>query len=271
MSRFFGNCNFLPAAFHAAECDLTHRGVSDRITPMKRFMFVVDDFGMSPEVNRAVELAYRAGAVRRVSLMVKGRAAEEAISIARRSPGMSVGLHLAVDGLIGVDPSVWLGSRSEGLSELVGRASVRDAIARECELQVESFLSLGFGTPFLNSHFHVHTIPALFGLFVDVARSHGFPFVRFSANDRLLVHPDVPISDAELSSMARRLDEEGIRHADWYKPTFCYLYPPEISDGLTEIAFHPAWGDSEVGYLDLARLLSWGSIMRSAGGSEVPD
>jgi predicted glycoside hydrolase/deacetylase ChbG (UPF0249 family) len=235
---------------------------------MKRFMFVADDFGMSAEVNRAVELACRAGAIRLVSLMVTGNAAEQAVAIARGCPGMTVGLHLVVDGLIGVDPVVWTGARCEGLSELVAQPSLRDSMAHECERQIETYFSLGFAPTFLNSHFHVHTIPSLFDLFVELARAHGFTFLRFSPHDPLLAHPDLPISGGDLASMALRLADQGIKHADWYKPTFCYLYPPELSTGLTEIAFHPAWGDSEIGYLDLVRLLSWGSILRSSGSAE---
>jgi hypothetical protein len=69
--------------------------------------------------------------------------------------------------------------------------------------------------------------------------------------------------------MAVRLEGRGIRHSDWYRPTFCYFYPPDLREGLTEIAFHPAWGDSEIGYLDLVRLLSWGNILESRGDTHV--
>ncbi len=236
---------------------------------MKRFMFVADDFGMTPEVNRAVEMAFRAGAVRLVSLMVTGDAAEQAVTIAQGCAGMTVGLHLDVDRLIGVDRAVWTGVRCEELPSLVARPTLRDSMVRECEHQIETYFSLGFTPTFLNSHFHVHAIPSLFDLFVELAATHGFAFMRFSPHDRLLAHPDLPISDEDLRSMELRLAERGIKHADWYKPTFCYFYPPDLSRGLTEIAFHPEWGDCEVGYPDLVKLLSWGRILQSGGGSPV--
>ncbi len=232
---------------------------------MKRFMFVADDFGISAEVNRAIELTHRAGAVSHVSLMVTGDAAADAVATARKYPDMIAGLHLHVDELIGVDPDVWKGQRCAGLARLVGRRELRDAIRGQCERQIEAFFSLGFTPTFLNSHFHIHAIPALFDIFLDLAVLHGFKFMRFSAHDRLLAHPDIAISDKDLETMAAQLADRSIEHADWYKPTFCYFYPPSLSSGITEIAFHPAWGDSEIGYLDLARLLSWGSILQSEG------
>jgi predicted glycoside hydrolase/deacetylase ChbG (UPF0249 family) len=236
---------------------------------MKRFIFIVDDFGISPEVNRAVDLAYRAGAVKFVSLMVSGNAAQEAVAMAREYPGMTAGLHLRVDDLIGVDRGVWAGERCPGLSDLVNRPSLRDAMRHECERQIEAYFSHGFSPTFLNSHFHIHAIPSLSDIFIDLAAEHGFGFMRFSPHDPLLVHPDLAISEKDLETMGRRLVDRGIRHADWYKPTFCYFYPPELSAGLTEIAFHPAWGGSDIGHFDLARLLSWGCILKSGGGRDV--
>jgi predicted glycoside hydrolase/deacetylase ChbG (UPF0249 family) len=235
------------------------------MSAMNKFMFVADDLGISTEANRGVELAHRAGVVRFVSLMVFEKAADDAVAMIRKYPDMIVGIHLKVDDLIGVDPAVWAGTRCEGLLERLGNPGLRSRIRQECERQIEAYFSLGFTPTFLNSHFSVHAIPALFDIFLDLADTHGFGFMRFSPNNPLLEHPDLMISDKDLQSMAVQLADRGIGHADWYRPTFCYFYPPELSAGITEIAFHPAWGDSEIGYLDLARLLSWGNILEATG------
>jgi len=248
---------------------LTRSNPLDTIAAMSRYIFFADDFGMSPEINRAIELAHRAGAVKLVSIMVTGSAFEDAVEIARRNPEMVVGLHVHVDELIGVDNSVWAGDRCPGLSNMVKRPGLGEKIKRESERQIEAYFSHGFGPTFINSHYNVHIIPALSDIFIDMAQEHGFGFIRFSPHDRLLNHPALPISDADMETMKQKLADRGIRHADWFRPTFCYFYPPELSAGMTEIAFHPAWGDSEIGYFDLARLLSWGRILQSAGGTNV--
>jgi hypothetical protein len=236
---------------------------------MRRFMFVADDLGLSDEANEGVRFAWRAGVLSLASLMVSGPASGAAVRIARECPGLTVGLHLVVDQLFGVDQEVWSGKRHEGLTEQIDDPALRDKIRAECRRQAEEFLSLGFGPTFLNTHYHVHTIPSVFGLFVDVAREYGFRFMRFSANTPLLCHPDIPIVKGDLSRMALVLKEAGIGHADWFRPTFCYLLPPPLCEGVTEIFFHPAVGDGEVGYLDLARLMIWGDILRDGGCREV--
>jgi predicted glycoside hydrolase/deacetylase ChbG (UPF0249 family) len=237
--------------------------------PMRRFMFVADDFGLSDEANEGLCYAYRAGVLKFASLMVDAPASGAAVRIARECPDLTVGLHLVVDHLLDIEPAVWSGKRHEGLTELIDDPALRDTIGAECGRQAREFLSLGFGATFLNSHFHVHTIPSVFGLFVDVAKEYGFRFMRFSANTKLLSHPDIPITKGDLSRMAQVLKEAGIGHADWFRPTFCYLLPPPLCEGVTEIFFHPAVGDGEVGYLDLARLMIWGDILRDGGCREV--
>ena len=63
-------------------------------------IITADDFGLAPEVNKAVEIAHKGGILTAASLMVSGRAATEAVAMARRLPALRVGLHLVlVDGL----------------------------------------------------------------------------------------------------------------------------------------------------------------------------
>lgn len=56
-----------------------------------------DDLGMSPGVNRGIVEAHRHGVLTSASLMVNRSAAEEAATMARELPQLSVGLHLEFD------------------------------------------------------------------------------------------------------------------------------------------------------------------------------
>ena len=70
-----------------------------RAGPMSaRLIVTADDFGMSMEVNEAVEEAHRNGILTCASLVVAGDAAEDAVRRAKRLPGLGVGLHLAIFG-----------------------------------------------------------------------------------------------------------------------------------------------------------------------------
>jgi predicted glycoside hydrolase/deacetylase ChbG (UPF0249 family) len=54
-----------------------------------------DDFGASPTINDSVISAYEFGTLRSASLLVTGAAAQQAVEMARRSPGLAVGLQFA--------------------------------------------------------------------------------------------------------------------------------------------------------------------------------
>ncbi len=63
-------------------------------SPLKRVLFSADDFGLSLAVNEGIERAHRDGVLSTASLMVAGPAAGDAVTRARRLPGLRVGLHL---------------------------------------------------------------------------------------------------------------------------------------------------------------------------------
>lgn len=63
---------------------------------MKTAIITADDFGVSVEVNRAVEQAHREGVLTVTSLMVTGDAAADAVERAHATPTLGVGLHVAL-------------------------------------------------------------------------------------------------------------------------------------------------------------------------------
>ncbi len=67
-------------------------------TPVPRKCLVVtsDDFGLSPQVNAAVEQAHRHGILTAASLMVSAPGAADALALARAMPSLRVGLHLVM-------------------------------------------------------------------------------------------------------------------------------------------------------------------------------
>src|ERR1700748_3822880 len=62
----------------------------------RKLIITGDDFGMSVEVNEAVEEAHRRGVLTSASLVVAGDAAADAVARARRLPELGVGLHIAL-------------------------------------------------------------------------------------------------------------------------------------------------------------------------------
>jgi predicted glycoside hydrolase/deacetylase ChbG (UPF0249 family) len=99
--------------------------------PPRRLIVNADDFGASVGVNRGIIEAHRDGIVTSASLMVDRPRAEQAADLARRNPGLSVGLHF---------------EEHQGASP-----------AADFERQLERFRSLiGRDPTHLDSHHHAH-------------------------------------------------------------------------------------------------------------------
>src|SRR6185369_2877263 len=72
----------------------------------RQLIITSDDFGLSSGVNSAVEKAWQEGILTNASIMPGGNAFDEAVEIARRNPGLQVGLHLTlVQGKAVLSPS----------------------------------------------------------------------------------------------------------------------------------------------------------------------
>ena len=66
---------------------------------MHKFLIVnADDFGASAGVNRGIVECHTRGVVTSTSLMVAGRAVDEAVALSRAHPDLAVGLHFDVCG-----------------------------------------------------------------------------------------------------------------------------------------------------------------------------
>jgi chitin disaccharide deacetylase len=138
-----------------------------------RLIVNADDLGESSGVNRGIALAHEGGVVTSASLLVDGRAAEEAAAWASRRE-LSVGLH--------VDLGEWafrMGSW-EPVREVV---DVRDgpAVEREARRQREAFRSLtGRDPTHLDSHQHVHRRDPVRAAMSALAAELSVPLRHFS-------------------------------------------------------------------------------------------
>ena len=124
---------------------------------MKRLIVNADDLGFTTGINRGILEAHGRGIVTSTSLMVDRPGAVDGAEIARRTPGLSVGLH----------------------SVLIHRGELT-VTAETCEAelarQLARFEELVGGRPtHIDSHHHTHRNPVLQDVFVDFAERHALP------------------------------------------------------------------------------------------------
>jgi chitin disaccharide deacetylase len=123
-------------------------------------IFNADDFGYSRGINRGIVEAHDAGVVTAATLVVNGRAAEEAALLARARPGLSVGLHVNFT------------NEAQRLVDLEDRDACRAAL----RAQYARFLDLvGRKPTHLDSHQHVHRHHMRRGLFEELADEEALP------------------------------------------------------------------------------------------------
>jgi predicted glycoside hydrolase/deacetylase ChbG (UPF0249 family) len=126
-----------------------------------------DDFGASRGVNRGILEAQREGILTSTSLMVDMPASEEAGRLARGTPALSVGLHVAVTHESGEPRFDWGDA-----------ARCREELSR----QLERFEKLTGELPtHLDAHHNVHRDPRLLPHFLELAERVGLPLREHSA------------------------------------------------------------------------------------------
>ncbi len=242
----------------------------------RRLIVSADDFGLSPGVNAGIIQAHREGILTNASLMVNGAACAEAVELARRTPTLAVGLHLAL--LQG--HATTTARESPGLVNAAGMfgnnavlggmryfftPGIRTQIEREIRAQLQKFLGTGVPLSHVDGHVNIHMHPSVLAILLRLAPDYGIRAVRWpreplrislGLDRRFLARKLIEaVTFRCLTAYARpRLAAHGIRHPDQmfglhqsghvtepYLLGVLHALPP----GVTEVYSHAAVVDAE--------------------------
>lgn len=152
-----------------------------------------DDFGANSEINQAVVRAHREGVLTSASLMVTGKAVEEAVSLARQNPDLAVGLHLTLAEAWPALPPRELPLVTDRAGKLksgpaVGMAAffhpqARRAVLREMEAQFALFAKTGIPLSHVDGHLHFHLHPTVLPRLLELAQEHGARGIRIPRDE----------------------------------------------------------------------------------------
>jgi predicted glycoside hydrolase/deacetylase ChbG (UPF0249 family) len=171
-------------------------GHSDRA---RAIIVNADDFGLDPGVNRGIMAAVERGIVTSATVTANMPAAPEALAWGARTPELDVGVHLnltvgrplcggaAVPSLTG-SAGEFVGRRRLWARAAAGRLAAEE-VRREWRAQVTAALNSGAAISHLDSHQHVHLLPALMRLAGEVAVEFGIRYLRLP-RERFLFWPD---------------------------------------------------------------------------------
>lgn len=237
---------------------------------MKELIINADDFGLSHGANKAIIKAWQEGVLTSASLMVGGKAFDEAVELAKANPGLQAGLHLTlvhgcsvlppseIPGLVDsegnfTDNPVLAGMRYFFLKEL------KKQLQMEIEAQIVRVKDAGIPLSHIDGHLNIHMQPAVFAILMELAPRYGirsFRLTRESLSDNLAVDRERKLGKALdafiFSRLAAhcgpRLDKLGVFHAQEVKGllnsgrmTEGYLLRAleRVREGVTEIYLHP--------------------------------
>ena len=159
---------------------------------MRRLIVNADDFGLHAAVNRGILTAHTEGIVSSTSLMAGGAAFDDAVRIAKQCPQLGVGVHLTLVGARPVLPVAEVSSLLDEAGDFYGsyplfikrflRGKIRLAeVERELAAQIDRVRMAGIQPSHLDSHQHLHVLPGIGGLVLDLARRFSIRAIRIPA------------------------------------------------------------------------------------------
>lgn len=162
---------------------------------MKQLIVNADDFGLHPAVNRAVIAGHTRGCITSTSIMPGGAAFDDAVEQASRQPDLGVGVHLTLVGDRPVaDPAAIpsLVDRDGRFADkypafivacLRGRISLAE-IRAELAAQIAKAAGTGIAITHLDSHQHLHVLPGIIDIVLDLAAEFDVKALRIPAEPR---------------------------------------------------------------------------------------
>jgi predicted glycoside hydrolase/deacetylase ChbG (UPF0249 family) len=224
-------------------------------TYIKRLLVNADDLGLSPGINRGIGRAYREGIVRSASLLVNAPGFDDALGVIRANPGLCVGIHLT---LVGGD---WPVSRLGAVPSLIDKAGrfpasyprflarypeVRtDEIRRELAAQIERARAAGVSPTHLDSHQHLHLLPKVTDVVLELAQSYRIRYVRRPEKSGGIMGP---VIGALSWVLARKAEARGLTTSDHFAGFDCsgrltmerlLAIIDRVVPGTTELMVHP--------------------------------
>ncbi len=184
-----------------------------RIVPMQ-VIVNADDLGISEPVNAEIFRLMRAGRVTSATVMANGPAVGHAAAQLHDYPQASFGVHLNINEFTPVTTTPGLapilgadGTFAGNIRDVPVTAELKQAIRAEWRAQIDRLRSLGVELSHIDSHFHVHTMPALFGTLKAVQRDTGIRRARLTKNVFATADTPGPVRRA-----AKAAWNAGLRH-----------------------------------------------------------
>jgi len=157
---------------------------------MPKLIVNADDFGFSEKTNDGIVESNKRGIVTSTSIMANGEAFEHAVALAKKNPDLDLGIHLTLVGETPILPLNRVASlvnhegrflqhaRSFAWRYFLGKINFSEVRA-ELDSQMNTVLSHGLKISHIDSHQHVHMLPKILNIVLELSFKYNIPFIRF--------------------------------------------------------------------------------------------
>ncbi len=227
----------------------------------KGLIITADDFGRHPAINAAVEQGYREGVLDCASLMVGAPYLGEALEVARRNPGLRVGLHLVLSDGHSVLPKTRIPDLVDAQGCFPQNAMARDGcrffllprvrqqLAAEIRAQFEAFEVSGLTLDHANAHRHFHLHPTVLSLMLSIGKEFGLKAMRLplERGRQGLLAPWLLLLRWRMRRAGVSFNDQifGLSQSGAMGQAALMSAIKNLAEGVTEIYLHPAVGHSE--------------------------
>jgi len=167
-----------------------HEVIGPGLKSAGKLIVHADDFGLSEKINDGILHAHLHGILTSTSVMANGGAFEHALNICRSVPTLDIGVHLTlveeppvlprekIPSLVGGEGRFHCHAMTFLRKYAAGRIRLAE-VRCELEAQIKKVASYGISISHLDSHQHLHILPQILNLTVDLAEQYGIPAIRF--------------------------------------------------------------------------------------------
>lgn len=186
---------------------------------MKQLIVNADDFGLHETINLGIIKGYTKGCITSTSIMAGAPAFEHAAALAAEHLRLGIGVHLTLVGGAPVAEPGRISSLIDGDGLLCSSYPVflkkfcfsgirLEEVKLELTAQVEKVIAAGITITHLDSHQHMHVVPGIIDVVIDIAKQFNIRALRIPAEPLLFwggFKPDIGriIGRAGLSVLAR--------------------------------------------------------------------
>ena len=248
----------------------------------RRIIINADDFGLHPAVNQGIIDGFCNGCITSTSIMPGGAAFDEAVKLASSHSKLGIGVHLMLVGGRTVCKPVEIPTLTDAQGNLsldyrvflngyfTGKINKQE-IRRELTAQVARVAKTGLPISHLDSHQHMHIVPGIIDIVLDIAKQFAIPAIRIPS-EPLLFAGGYPlqcsrfIARTGLSVLsefaARKVRQRGLRAPDHFfgmlaggnlQLEYLLAIIRQLPSGISEIMMHPGVNDPL-----LKKIYPWG-------------